>query len=114
MSKKTKSVANSKPENRKMAEQIYNMLMANIEPELLLENIPTLDDTYKSESEEEHKARMKKYKAAYKKFDTKLAEFMGNVKNETRVSKRAALKKKEMSDRASEEQDLLNLEAAFN
>ncbi|PIR50809.1 hypothetical protein COU78_04505 [Candidatus Peregrinibacteria bacterium CG10_big_fil_rev_8_21_14_0_10_49_24] len=114
MTKKPTTAANSKPENRKMAEQIYNMLMAEIEPELLLETIPSLDAKYKGESPEEHKERMKRYKAAYKKFDTQLAEFMGKVKNETRVSKRAALHKQELSDRASEKQDLINIEAAFN
>jgi len=103
-----------KTESRKMAEQIYDMIMGSIEPDLLLANIPGLDEKYAAENEEEHKARMKKYKEAYKKFDTELAEFMGRIKNETRVSKRASLKKKEQKARMAEEGELKNIEAAFN
>tara|TARA_Y100000310_G_C20452050_1_gene701237 strand:+ start:289 stop:630 length:342 start_codon:yes stop_codon:yes gene_type:complete len=101
-------------ENRKMAEQIYDMIMGDIESDLLLANIPGLDAKYASENEEEHKARMKQYKESYKKFDTELAGFMGKIKKETRDGKRAALRKKEQNARHDEEQALENLEAAFN
>ena len=97
-----------------MAEQIYDMIMGEIEPDLLLANIPGLDEKYAHENEAQHKARMKKYKEAYKRFDTELAEFMGRIKNETRVSKRASLKKKEQKARKAEENELKDIEAAFN
>ena len=103
----------AKTESRKMAEQIYDMIMGAIEQDLLLGNIPGLDSKYAHENEVEHKARMKRYKEAYKKFDTELAGFMGRIKNETRMSKRSSLRKKEQKARRAEEQELENLEAAF-
>lgn len=96
-----------------MAEQIYDMIMGGIEQDLLLGNIPGLDSKYAHENEAEHKARMKRYKEAYKKFDTELAGFMGRIKNETRMSKRSSLRKKEQKARRAEEQELQNLESAF-
>ena len=100
-------------ENRKMAEQIYDMIMGKIESDLLLTNIPGLDEKYAHENGAEHKVRMKKYKEAYKKFDTEIAEFMGKIKNETRMSKKASLVKKEKSARRAEEDEIKNLETAF-
>lgn len=104
----------AKTESRKMAEQIYDMIMGGIEQDLLLGNIPGLDTKYAHENDVEHKARMKRYKEAYKKFDSELAGFMGRIKNETRMSKRSSLRKKEQKARATEEQELKNIEAAFN
>tara|TARA_Y100000310_G_scaffold300286_1_gene335864 strand:- start:309 stop:644 length:336 start_codon:yes stop_codon:yes gene_type:complete len=101
-------------ENRQMAEGIYDMLMGDIEPDLLLANIPGLDEKHSGESEEEHKERMQRYKDAYKKFDEELAEFMGKVKKETRDNKRTALKEKESEDRKGDEQELHDIEAAFD
>ena len=96
-----------------MAEQIYDMLMGDIEPDLLLANIPGLDEKYKGETDAEHKARMKKYKDAYEKFDVELAEFMGKVKQETRENKRNALKEKEQVSREEESDKIADIESAF-
>ena len=49
--------ASTGTDNRQMAEQIYDMLMGDIEPDLLLANIPGLDEKYKGETDAEHKAR---------------------------------------------------------
>lgn len=114
MPKAQSSKAVAKSDNRKMAEQIYDMIMADIEPDLLLANIPGLDSKYAHESPEEHKERMKNYKRAYKEFDSKLAEFMGKIKKETRDSKREVMKTKEQKERHAEEAAMQNLEQAFS
>ena len=101
-------------ENRQMAEQIYDMIMGDIEPDLLLGNIPGLDEKFAGEGEEEHEERMERYKEAYKKFDIELAEFMGKVKKETRDNKRSALKEKEEHDKEVEANELADIESAFN
>ena len=57
-----------------LASQIYDKIMCDIEPELLLSNIPLLDAKYAGESKEDNDVRMKRYAAAKKKFDQKFAE----------------------------------------
>ena len=100
-------------DNRVLAEQVYDTLMIEIEPELLLANIPLLDAQYASESKDEHAARMKRYAAAYKKFDAKLAEFMNEVDTNVRVSQRVVRTEREQEDRTHEEDKLNSIASAF-
>ena len=101
-------------ENQQLAEQLYNTLMAEIEPDLMLDSIGTLDVKYAGETPEEHGARMKRYEAAYKKFDESFKNFMEEIHEEVRVSKRSALKEQEAADRQSDQPALASLEAAFS
>ena len=101
-------------QNDELSKQLYNALMADIEPDLLLEHIPYLDELYSDESEADHAARMTRYEAAYKKFDAALQEFMGEVHEEVRVSRREALKAKELRDRAEEQTALTHLEQSLS
>jgi len=100
-------------ESEELSKQLYNAIMAGIEPDLLLEHIPYLDELYASESEAEHAARMKRYEAAYKTFDGELQKFMSEVHEEVRVSRRDALRAREIRARAEEQSTLSNLEQAF-
>lgn len=100
-------------ENKKMAEELYNLLMAEIEPDLLLENIPGLDEKYKGETKDEHDLRMKRYEVAYKKFDEEFSKFMVEVDDKVRTSKRSALKEKESAAQAEDEARLQSLTSAF-
>lgn len=100
-------------QNRALAEDVYNMIMAEIEPDLLLENIALLDTTYAGESDSEHDTRMQRYAASYKKFDEELALFMTDVDGHVRTTKRMALKAKENAARSDEEDKLLSIASAF-
>lgn len=101
-------------QNDELSKQLYNAIMADIEPDLLLEHIPYLDELYADENEADHAARMSRYEEAYKKFDTALQSFMGEVHEEVRVSRREALRTQELRDRAEEQTALTNLETSFN
>ncbi len=101
-------------ETKLLAEQLYDLIMADIEPDLLLANIPTLDQKYLGESPEEHTARMQRYDAAYKKFDKEFEKFMSEVNDKVRVSKRSALKEQEEGAKVQEETALQSLESAFS
>ncbi len=57
-----------------LASQIYDKIMCDIEPDLMLKNIPLLDAKYAGESKEDYDIRMKRYDTAKKKFDEKFAE----------------------------------------
>ena len=101
-------------QNDELSKQLYNAIMADIEPDLLLEHIPLLDELYADETQADHAARVARYEEAYEKFDVALQQFMGEVHEEVRVSRREALKTKELRDRAEEQTTLTHLESAFN
>jgi hypothetical protein len=107
-------VAPDEAETKLLAEQLYDLIMADIEPDLLLANIPTLDQKYQGETPEEHAARMKRYEAAYKKFDAEFSKFMSEVNDKVKVSKRNTLKEAEEKARNQEENQLNSLESAFS
>lgn len=85
-----------------LAEEICDLLMAEIEPELLLANIPVLDSRYAAETPEDHAARMERYAAAYKKFDAAFAAFRGDVTGRVRVARRASLQEEEAKGKTEE------------
>jgi esterase/lipase len=107
------NVAPDEAETKLLAEQLYDLIMADIEPDLLLANIPTLDKKYEGESAEEHGARMKRYEAAYKKFDAEFAKFMSEVNTKVKTSKRNALKEAEEQAKSQEESQMNSIESAF-
>jgi hypothetical protein len=92
--------------NQLVAEQIYDLLMAEIEPELLLANIPVLDAKYAAETPEEHAVRMARYAQAYKKFDDALKTFKEDVNGRVKTAKRTSLKVAEAEGKAQEEAKL--------
>ena len=57
------------------AEQLYNILMGAIEPDLCTDMLPILDDMYVDETETEHAARMERYASAIERFQLRVAEF---------------------------------------
>ncbi len=57
-------------------EDIYNMLMAEIEPELMTNNMSDLDEKYAGESEKNKKKRLKGYKKAFIKFNKNYDKLM--------------------------------------
>lgn len=99
--------------NEELSIQLYDMLMRDIEPDLLSYNIPKLEEYYKGETEQQHDNRMKRYQAAYEAFDIVFREFMNDVQEEVRETKRESLHEKEMEDRSGEQSKLASLEAAF-
>lgn len=101
-------------QNDELSKQLYNAIMADIEPDLLLEHIPLLDELYSGEAAADKATRMARYESAYKKFDQALQQFMGEVHEEVRVSRREALKTKELRDRAEEQAALSHLETSFS
>jgi hypothetical protein len=99
--------------SRGLAEQLYNLLMAEIEQDLLLENIPTLDAKYAGETEGEKATRMKRYEEAYRAFDRSFSAFMGDIYSHVRGSRRSALEEQETEAQTQEQKALSSLEKAF-
>ncbi len=89
-----------------ISKQIYDSLMAEIEPDLLLASIPLLDIKYAAETPTEHEARMKRYAVAYKKFEEAFLAFKSGVKGFTRTAKTQSLREKEQESAAVDQEKL--------
>lgn len=63
------------------SEQLYNILMGAIEPDLRTDMIPILDELYLGETEDEYKERMSRYAAAIEQFQKRAAEFAHDFKS---------------------------------
>jgi hypothetical protein len=107
------TVVKDEAENQRLAEELYNLLMVDIEPDLLIENIPGLDAKYAGETPEQHTARMQRYDAAYKKFDEEFNKFMVDVDHKVRTTRRDSLHEKEQEARKDEENTINSLASAF-
>lgn len=101
-------------DNRVLAESVYDMIMDEIEPDLLLANIPLMDAKYAGESTEQHDSRMQRYVVAYKKFDLELHKFMTDIDTKVRITQRIALKQKEAESQLQEANTLHSIASSFN
>jgi len=63
-------------------EEIYDMLMGEIEPDLVLRNVEELDEKYKDETPEQTKDRADRYRGAWKTYKEKLTEFTSKLSRE--------------------------------
>ncbi len=64
------------PADQTFNEDLYNILMGAIEPDLATDVIPILDELYLGETEGEHTERMERYAKAIEKFKERSKEFM--------------------------------------
>lgn len=56
------------PPNIPSGEEVYQIIMTQIEPELLPENVKTLTEKYKDETPEQTKARAARYEVAFQRY----------------------------------------------
>ncbi len=94
-------------------EELYDRLMAEIEPELLTKNLPTLDEKYKGESPEDAKVRADRYDKAFAEYEKRLAEYMGSLKGKVNSYRRTAMQSAEAEDRVHDTDILKTLESKF-
>lgn len=92
----------SAQQNGEIAREIYDRIMAEIEPDLLLSTIPLLDTKYAGETTVQHEERMKRYAVAYKKFEEAFAAFKLNVNGSIHTAKTQALQEEEQQSVAAD------------
>ena len=95
-------------------EEIYNALMSEIEPDLVSNQIPLLDQKYAGETEEERKARMQRYTEAYAKYDAVSAKYIADLQAKAAAYKKAAYKEAEAKEQQKEQATLAQLESHFS
>lgn len=95
-------------------EEIYDSIMAQIEPELTTAQLPLLKEKYKSETPEQAKARAERYQKAFKTYDSIYQEFVIEVDTKAHEYRKSALQSAEREESAKEAASLSGLEAAFS
>ncbi|MCF7844353.1 MAG: hypothetical protein K9M03_00810 [Kiritimatiellales bacterium] len=91
-------------------EDIYNLLMYDIEPELMTDQIADLDVLYFDESEDEHKDRMARYKEAFEEFFEKFEKLMSVWKGELGALKKEMFAALQAKINKGESNDISNIE----
>ena len=72
-------------------EDIYNAIMAEIEPELTTDVLPTLEEKYKDESPEERTERFARYEAAFAQYEECYAAYVAELNEAATDMRRSTL-----------------------
>ncbi|MEI8230692.1 MAG: hypothetical protein WCG83_06185 [Candidatus Peregrinibacteria bacterium] len=90
--------------------QLYDALMASIEPELTTTELPLLEEKYKSETPEQAKIRAVRYTKAYAEYDKAYEAYMGDAKVHLSLFRKSAFQSLEAESRTKEASALSVLE----
>lgn len=71
-------------------EEVYNLLMQQIEPELMTDMLPKLESLYPNETPQEWKQRQERYKKAFAVYEERFMQIMHQWKQDI-VAARDAL-----------------------
>ena len=85
-----------------VADALYAEYMREHEPDLLDENIDTLDAKYAAESPKEKAAREARYEQALAGYDAMVNELAADLKSQNIQARRKALKAQEAKETAAE------------
>lgn len=84
-------------------QEIYDAIMAEIQPELTSAIYPTLAEKYKDETEDDRAARMKRYEEAFAEYDKRYAVFLQKVNTDVHEMKKSA---RDAAEAKAHEQDV--------
>ena len=94
-------------------QEIYDLLMSKIEPELVTDSLLTLEERFKDEPEEEKKKRLARYQEAFKEYNKIYKEYMSNLTKEVEVYSREEMERLEQQNDEREQEALTSLEASI-
>lgn len=94
-------------------DELYDMLMRNIEPDLTTGQIPLLDAKYKNETPEEAAVRAERYKKAFAEYDLQLSAYLAKLHAKVREYQSSARSSLENDERTKEARALSGIENAI-
>jgi hypothetical protein len=94
-------------------EDIYDMIMAAIEPELMTVNIPQLEEMYQDETPEARGVRFQHYTECYRLYDEAYAQWSANLKTTVDQYRKSALRSAEEESREAEQAKMEKLLSSF-
>ena len=92
-------------------QEIYDRLMAMIEPELMLGNVKKLDIAYPKETMSQRKKRYARYAKAFREYRTQYKVWLTGLKAAVSAYKRAVVKASERISKTKENSAIAELEA---
>jgi hypothetical protein len=95
-------------------EEVYDSIMAEIEPDLTHEQIPLLEEIYKDETPDEKEARSARYRQAFEEYDRRYATFELQLQANVRSFQIAAMKTAESSAHVQDEAGLAHIESTLS
>lgn len=94
-------------------QEIYDLLMAGIEPELITSALPYLEEKYKDETPEQAQERAARYEKAFAEYAKQLGDYMAGMKSGLRKVHLGVMSGFESFDRADDEKLLQSLEQSI-
>jgi hypothetical protein len=101
------------PPTVRTGEEVYNMIMGKIEPELVLDQIPLLDEKYKNETEPEKKTRLTRYQKAYAEYEKQYEAYKAEEEVKLHAFSKGLFGGVENRIKEDEEEDLENITNAI-
>jgi len=98
----------------KGGEEVYNMIMVEIEPELTTQNMPKNEAKYASETKPQTVARAQRYQDAFLEYATQYEEYKKQQDDEVRSYGRDVMKATENTFVAEDESAMSDLESAIS
>lgn len=95
------------------AEELYDTIMQQVEPELMRANLPTLDDPYQGESDVERKKRYERYSEAFAEFEKRKDTYMTKRREDLDEYYKNRMEQIEAASQKKDAAVLARLEANF-
>ncbi|PIR49265.1 hypothetical protein COU80_00765 [Candidatus Peregrinibacteria bacterium CG10_big_fil_rev_8_21_14_0_10_55_24] len=92
---------------------LYNLLMSEIEPDLVLETIPLLKERYAGETPEEHAKRERRYAKAFEVFDSIAADLDQNLSEDLQAQKKSVREQVKLKESSEHEEELKQVEESI-
>ncbi|MBU0458301.1 hypothetical protein KJ652_05680 [Patescibacteria group bacterium] len=95
-------------------QEIYDLIMGGIEPELLSGNLDSLSQQHEGETPQTKAERMQRYTNAFKEYKEQYEKYMEKLHTEVEEYKKAAMKYIETLTDKKEDSALEDLESAIS
>ena len=94
-------------------DELYDLLMGKIEPDLTTKNLPGLKEKYKGESKADAASRSERYQKAFEEYEKHLQEYGSKWNAQLHSYKETAIASIEQADRKNDLQQIQDLESAI-
>ncbi len=95
-------------------EDLYDLLMCSIEPELMSAIIPQLDTLYTEEKKSQKKKRLQRYLKAFETFNQRFDAVFASWKEQLMERRNKALNIYKTQEKNREDEQIKNLEHSFD
>lgn len=92
-------------------QEIYDRIMGSIEPELVTDNLQTLDAAYPNEDPSDRKARYERYGKAFAEYKTTYDAWLKNLKDAMKAYKKAVAEAVQQTNQVKENAVMQSLES---